>query len=211
MGLDGRPAAVAEAEHDADCAPRRGGGRRPRRAPVYDVRSAWLGFAAGALYLIYHATKSHRNAPSSPRSWRLERWRSVPSWQVLVLIGLDLPFLAFSRAQDVSGGIAIRYDLASEAMEAFAENPLIGVGRANLIPFTGYVTAYSFYLTRLAEDGLLGLAIILVWLGAIWRRGAPLVAPTVEPGLRWAATGLRSAFLGCRVEYSCTTTSCPPR
>ena len=163
-------------------------------------RSAWLGFAAGAVYLVFHSTRSHRE------SWRVRLATVVIGalavglfWQTLVLTGLDVPILALSRAQDVSGGFSIRYDLASEAMGAFAENPLFGVGRANLIPFTGYTTAHSFYITRLAEDGLLGFGIVGTWLAVIWFRGTALVSKNVEPAARWAATGLRSAFLALLV------------
>lgn len=163
-------------------------------------RSAWLGFAAGAAYLVFHSTRSHRE------SWRVRLATVVIGvlavglfWQILVLTGLDVPILALSRAQDLSGGFSIRYDLASEAMDAFAENPLFGVGRANLIPFTGYTTAHNFYITRLAEDGLIGFGVVAAWLAIIWFRGTALVSRDVDPVARWAATGLRSAFLALLV------------
>jgi hypothetical protein len=163
-------------------------------------RSAWLGFAVGALYLAYHATKMHREAARIRMAIALVAVVSIALlWQVLVQTGFDLPILALSRAQDLYGGLTTRRELAAGAFEAFSQNPMFGVGRANLIPFTGYATAHSFYLTRLAEDGLVGLAISLVWLGAIWRRGAALVEHGVEPGTRWAATGLRSAFVALLV------------
>jgi hypothetical protein len=163
-------------------------------------RSAWLGFAVGALYLAYHATKMHREAARIRVAIVLVAGVSVALvWQVLVLTGFDLPFLALSRAQDLSGGFATRLDLAAGGIEAFTHNPLFGVGRANLIPFTGYPTAHSFYLTRLGEDGLLGVAMILIWLVAIWRGGAATMAADVEPATRWAATGVRSALLALLV------------
>jgi O-antigen ligase len=163
-------------------------------------RSAWLGFVAGALYLAYRATKTHREAARIRIAIVIVAAVSLTFiWQILVLTGFDLPILALSRAQDVSGGFDIRYDLAAEAMDAFARNPAFGVGRANLIPYTGYPTAHSFYLTRLAEDGVVGLGMVLIWLGAIWNRGAALISHDVDPGTRWVATGLRSALLALLV------------
>jgi O-antigen ligase len=159
-------------------------------------RSAWIGFAAGALYLAYHATKLHAETARIRIAMALVVSAcAVLIWQVLVLTGLDLPILAMSRAQDLSSGLITRYDFASGALEAFSTNPVFGVGRANLISFTGYPTAHSYYLTRLGEDGLVGLGLALMWLLVIWRSGARLVARNVDPGIRWAATGLRSALL----------------
>jgi len=163
-------------------------------------RSAWLGFAAGAVYVAYHATKHHREATRVRLAVLAIAAVSIAlTWQVLVITGYDLPVLAMSRAQDVSGGFTIRQDLAAAAIDAFSRNPVVGIGRANLIPFTGYPTAHSFYLTRLAEDGVLGLAIIMIWIWLIWNRGAALVARDVTPGTRWVATGLRAALLALLV------------
>jgi len=163
-------------------------------------RSAWLGFAVGVLYFAYHATKSHRETARIRLAIAVVATLALALiWQVLVLTGFDLPILALSRAQNFSDSFTPRYDMAAEAMDAFSRNPAFGIGRANLISFTGYPTAHSFYLTCLAEDGLLGLGIIVIWLGTIWRRGAVLVAHDVDPTTRWVVTGLRSALLALLV------------
>jgi hypothetical protein len=168
-------------------------------------RSAWLGFAAGSIYVAYQATKRHRETARIRLAVLVTAAVSVALiWQVIVLTGFDLPILAFSRAQDFSGGIGIRQDLALDAATAFARNPIIGIGRANMIALTGQPTAHSFYLTRLAEDGLIGLVIVLVWIGIIWRRGASLVESDVTPRIRWIATGLRgglAALLVANIPY----------
>ena len=163
-------------------------------------RSAWIGFGAGALYLAYHATKRHRETARIRIAIALAAVVAlILLWQVLVLTGFDLPILALSRAQDFAGGLTTRYELAAGAMDAFSRNPIFGVGRANLIPFTGYPTAHSFYLSRLGEDGLVGLILVVTWLAVIWRRGAPLVASGVDPVTRWAAVGLRGALVALLV------------
>jgi len=163
-------------------------------------RSAWLGFAVGAFYLAYHATKSHREAARIRLAILIVGGAAIALiWQVLVQTGFDLPILALSRAQDFTDSYSTRYEMAAEAVDAFSRNPAFGVGRANLISFTGYPTAHSFYLTRLAEDGILGLGIMLIWLAVIWGRGAALLAQDVAPATRWAAAGLRSALLALLV------------
>jgi O-antigen ligase len=163
-------------------------------------RSAWLGFGCGAAFLSYHAT-SHRRDAMRIRLViiAVAALSAAFAWQVLATTGFDLTILALSRAQDVTGGFEVRYEMASAAIEAFAENPVIGIGRANLIGYTGYATAHSFYLSHLAEDGLVGMAFLGVWLAMIWTRSAALSDGGVAPQSRWIAMGLRSALVALLV------------
>ena len=121
----------------------------------------------------------------------------------LVCAGLALAIAVGSREASgvpLSGGAgrlvtfqSDRYDYWRVALEAFAHEPLIGVGAGGWAvwwlrrrPYpSGAVDAHSLELQTLAELGLIGFAILLVTLGgvALGARDARRRFPGAAPGL----------------------------
>jgi len=73
-----------------------------------------------------------------------------------LLLELGCTQLFMGRAADYTRGIGARADLIRQGFDPFIESPFIGLGRCNLIAYSGFPTTHVFYLTRLFEDGLVG-------------------------------------------------------
>lgn len=123
-------------------------------------RSAWVGIVVGGAY--FCARIGARFASKVVIS------SVVLACAVFVAAGMWVPSLqedirnaAFDRATTVRDSAEERRLFAEGAVQAFYDRPFFGVGRRNLIAYSGFPTGHSYYLTRLGEDGIVGAALIL--------------------------------------------------
>ncbi len=177
-------------------------------------RSAWFGLLVGASYLIGHFV---RRNPAFRRGF-------VKLAMLLMLAGggIIYPMLNYYELLEPTGrliagrlgsgsvrsGFEQREHFFSGGWEAFMQNPLIGVGKGNLVFYTGFSTAHNFFLTRLGEDGLIGLTLSSCVLLLLWFELGPPARTQ-----RTAASRVRpsdSALLCLRLsaQTSSTTTCC---
>jgi hypothetical protein len=156
-------------------------------------RTAWVGFLVGVGYLLFRTVRFRSR-------WLI--W--VIAFGILAALGLalaayvwDLDILQLVQARifDYERGIEARVDLIQQGFDAFEESPFFGVGRCNLIAFTGYATTHVFFLTRLFEDGLVGITMVMICLAALWWATRPGKYQHHSDDVVGMINGVRSAFL----------------
>jgi O-antigen ligase len=128
--------------------------------------NAWLG-ALGALTILV---------------WSRWRWRGLTTWLVsLGLLALSVQSTIGTIAtQRLSGNDVDRIGLWQSALIVWSKSPIIGVGAGNLVSYVerfslfrltlvlqGYQQAHNIFLELLAEIGVIGLALFLVFLGIV--------------------------------------------
>jgi O-antigen ligase len=123
------------------------------------------------------------------------------------IAGLDLQETLEARLGDV-GGLTARAELAEGALSAFADQPFLGVGRSNLIRYSGYPSGHSFYLTRLGEDGAIGFLLALAAIWALWDATKPdRIVHLTSPEVRGMVIGLRGAFASVPIAFMITSSA----
>jgi hypothetical protein len=156
-------------------------------------RTAWFGFVIGLGYLLYKTARFRGR-------WIL--W--IAAFGLLCASGLalaayfwnwDVMQLLKERAMDYTRGIGARVDLIQQGFDPFIESPFFGLGRCNLIAYSGFPTTHVFYLTRLFEDGLAGITMILTCLAALWWATRPGRNRHHPDGTVGMVQGVRAAFL----------------
>jgi hypothetical protein len=156
-------------------------------------RSSWCGLLIGLFYVTaIHA--SHKRATAIRQLAGL--------MIVLVLLGSlwiantasHIGELALARLQD-QNGIAGRAMLIEEGWRPFLSSPLFGIGRANLISYSGYPTAHSVYLTVLFENGIAGLSLCLLAILGLWIATRPALSRGPGTESSSVALGARGALL----------------
>jgi hypothetical protein len=160
-------------------------------------RSAWLGLAVGAFYVV---RKARSQVGALGRLATRLTLIAVLSLIAAEALGLQPSAILQERVGTYEDGLSARRELAEGALKAFAENPLLGVGRTNLIRFNGYPTAHTFYLTRLGEDGLVGSLLVFGFIIGLWRAPERQIGHAGEsqranPEWFGAWTGVRGAVL----------------
>ena len=158
-------------------------------------RSAWGGFVVGLTYIVLVLSKPRAMGTRSVRFSTLvfgvgivgALLLSIPNWNISEVIG--------DRLGESSQALEGREARFSSGWQAFAENPLFGIGRANLILYTDHPTSHSFYTTTAQEYGVVGLflamsCLFLLWRSSIVRSGDSSLAATFS-----SAVGLRGALL----------------
>jgi len=119
----------------------------------------------------------------------------------------------YKKAYNIITGasIAEREEAYNVAWEAFTRYPLLGIGAGNFGPyFAGYPTSppdfgwaivNNQYLEILAETGLLGFFVFLVFIGLIFYRSVLAYLNTDDRFLKAVILGLNFAFLGILIQY----------
>lgn len=161
-------------------------------------RGAWAGFAAGLLAMVM----SDKGLLLKRRLWRI--LLVIVFLSAVILVALS-PFTATILARlDLSQTQAsdeAHLRLFSRAVRLFLSNPVVGVGWANYEARTGVLHAHNFYMTILAEGGVIGLTLWLLLCGAILLHGLRAVRIS-PPGsfLRYWNLGLLGAFVSLLVN-----------
>jgi O-antigen ligase len=166
-------------------------------------RSAWAGVLAGGAVLAV-AARVRTVAVA-----RLLLTSAIVIGAVLLAEGQGwLPWTVSdamsTRLGDSASSLEGREELFGPAWRAFGDHPILGVGRSNLIDYSGYPTAHSFYLTRLAEDGVVGALLAvgaLIALLAALVAGARRCVRTAPGGLLASYTGALVALLVANLAY----------
>lgn len=168
-------------------------------------RGAWIGFGVGLLVILL----------VEKRLWLKRRvWRVA--LLIVLILGLLMPLLL-----PFVGTVLGRFDLsltqASDeahrkfflwAYEFFSSNPVWGIGWANYQARTGVLHAHNMYMTVLAEAGLIGLVLWLLFCAAIVCHGVrALRASQPESFLRYWNLGLLAAFVSILVDNLFQTTA----
>lgn len=164
-------------------------------------RSAWFGLLVGASYLIGHHV---RRNPAFRKGL-------VKMAMLLLLAGVGIIYPTLNHyelleptgrliegrlgSDNVKSGFEQRDHFFSGGWKAFTQNPLIGIGKGNLISYTGFPTAHNFFLTRLGEDGLIGLTLSSCVLLSLWFGLGPACRDSTNGTLQSTAVGLRAALL----------------
>jgi O-antigen ligase len=131
-------------------------------------------------------------------------------------IGFGLLLLAYKPAMErVAGTFAaghdqIRYNIWSVAWKAFTENPVFGLGVRQLPKYmepyyaSGFTDnashAHNIYLSALAEEGFIGLVLMLAVFAYFLRRYLKAAAAAADPLTRALAFGLSAALANLLVS-----------
>ncbi len=113
--------------------------------------------------------------------------------------------MTFSAGHD-----QVRYNIWSVAWKAFTENPVFGLGARRLPGYmdpykaSGFTDtashAHNIYLSALAEEGLIGLALLLAVFVYFLRRYLMAAAAAADPPDRALALGLSAALVNLLVS-----------
>jgi O-antigen ligase len=134
-------------------------------------------------------------------------------WRILLLalsiVGIVLVIFApyagtvlarFNLAETQSSDLA-HLRLFSQAVEFFSTRPIAGIGWANYEARTGVLHAHNFYMTILAEAGIIGLVLWLLLCGAVALHGVRAVRVSPRGSFLWYWNlGLFGAFVSILVN-----------
>ena len=136
------------------------------------------------------------------------------SWAVLSTLRSSPNFdKGFEKAYDIITGASVteRQEAYSVALEAFNRKPVLGIGIGNFGPyFSGYpVSAPDFgwpivnnqYLEILAETGIVGFLVFLVFLGLIFYRSVLAYLNTDDRFLKTFSLASLFVFAGILIQY----------
>ena len=117
-------------------------------------RSSWLGLGVGAAFVFRRTFGSAGLIKAFARAAVVAVLLVGSTLTTASFLGLDVTTLLRERLLDPEG-LAGRLELADSAFKAFLDSPIFGVGRSNLLKYSEYPTAHSFYLTSLDFHGTL--------------------------------------------------------
>ncbi|KAF0126431.1 MAG: hypothetical protein FD189_1581 [Elusimicrobia bacterium] len=181
-------------------------------AALFYSRRAYVFFAVISAGVIMTGSRSYMISYFLACSL-LAFWKSRKAFVRFVfagLAGLSLVLLLYRPALErvtatfSAGHDQIRYNIWSVAWQAFTENPVFGLGVRQLPKYmepykaSGFTDnashAHNIYLSALAEDGFIGLVLMLAVFAYFLRRYFKAAAAAVDPLARAMAFGLSAAL-----------------
>jgi O-antigen ligase len=104
-----------------------------------------------------------------------------------------------------------RFNAYSQALEAFSQHPITGVGIGNFgpwvanypdkLPVSGWAIVNNQTLESLAETGVVGLAALVIFILILLIRSVAAFFHATDPKLRAVTIGLFAAMIGVLVQY----------
>ncbi|MFA7329553.1 MAG: O-antigen ligase family protein [Candidatus Delongbacteria bacterium] len=135
------------------------------------------------------------------------RTRNVKLWMKLAVLFIAVFFLhnniveylnrriLLDESIMIDGSAQKRFVMWSFALDLFKERPLFGIGPLQYLPAAMHtraqaITPHNYYVTTLAEQGLVGLAAYLGIVGTIFARGLRNARRLLDPAMRRLNFGL---------------------
>jgi len=161
-------------------------------------RGAWLAFLAGLLTIIKYQKKV-----------LLKKF----VWYAIFSLLLSMIFLSIVWEPALVQTLASRLDLQAtqrsnlvhletrlDAINMFLSNPLVGVGWGNYQFLTGRLHSHSSYLTIIAEGGIIGFALWMLFCASLVTHGVCAVRLS-QPGspLKYVNLGLLASLISTLV------------
>lgn len=160
-------------------------------------RAAWVGLAAGLLTILL----VHKRLVLKKRVWMMGGGALLV---LVLLLWLVVPPGAVTdrfNPDTMAGSYAGHIRTRLKALELFAESPLWGIGWANFEYQTGWLHSHSIYTTVLAEGGIIGLTLLLCFLGtALFQARRAVARAPKESELFFMELGLFSAYVSLLVS-----------
>lgn len=140
-------------------------------------------------------------------------------WAILGYVGPDARerFLSHATLQDVrlertgESGLG-RLSTYERALTAWRENPVFGIGLGNygpwsknyppVTPDTGWDIVNNQYLETLAEQGMVGLSLLLLIYMMTLLRSVKAILTSRDPLVRGILIGLTAAFVAILIQYN---------
>jgi O-antigen ligase len=139
-------------------------------------------------------------------------------WAILGYVGPDARerFISHATLQDVRAGQGEsgvgRISTYDRAIAAWQENPIFGIGLGNYGPWvknyppeapdSGWDIVNNQYLETLAEQGIVGLSLLLLIYMMTLFRSVKAILRSQDPLVRGVLIGLTAAFVGVLIQYN---------
>lgn len=161
-------------------------------------RGAWISWSAGFLVLLLY-----QRPLTIPRGIYRVCVTLVVLGSVLLITSPELarPILGRFSSSVTASSDQLHLSFANVAWELFSSRPIFGQGIGSYASVTGIAHPHNIYLHFLAELGLAGTVLWLVWCAVvIWYGHRAIVISAPRSSERQLATGLLAAFAAILVN-----------